>query len=864
MPISSTGQTPVPAAEVNQNQAPATGKTAGSFSGRNVTFADSTNQFIEPQQNGSGNGLASQPLTPIRTIHIQQPSSGGSREHFLTDPRLLTNYPNTSLRSDAEISDRAKELAESKSTTRLDHFIERSYADDNISDQDEKLFSTLSKYNKTLDKQMVRMADLGDKLNNGKASPKEIHELNTLLKTQKRNLSIVQAHLTHLAGKDLSPEGRALTTAFEMRFAERHMDVADLTALFSDILPEQEPLSKGERIGYSILQLKGSLRAVKEMSMPEGVRNKITATLEAQIQKLEKHANIEKGEYDPATSDLSLEEVLTEDFTLVKDKKEYGSEVLDPLFARWDKANTDFSAQAQRDLLPLSHPKISQTMMVGLFVTHQLKAAGVSESKMPPVGFLLREGRISEINNQEWPVIKKEFGFQMEGKQHTATSTITPGGRLADKFAEDYPTNGISSMDRLQYKHVPNMAHSQMTAENGEVLFSGIRHGILDPYALNNKSLKLLPETQLSTMVKELLFDTGAVDIPPGQEPNVYSTIIARQIKEGNPEMPDIADKLRTESSKMMAKELLTTAVVSDPQKLNAALKGETVDVTLNSVSLVTPDLLRARTKAKKTGGEKTMLAHQTEGLKALAAPQEGVALKVRDSEGVERTIRVRTKVRTLNFGVNKGAVSTSKGVLGPNTPLWPKLMGWGFSANMNNPELRDMLGDPKDPNLGGAVANKIAQMAMSDDMDVQGRGALLKQAATQAKTIWRNESFRSGGKEPYKMVSRLALVSHLMGETTLYNCKSGKDRTGQLDAEVKYLAAVGHTTGNIPEADAEYTPESRRERTNFALNTGNHEVQQMTVGLKGYKLKGVPGLAKGMDADLMDVYQGGSKFVKT
>ncbi len=861
MPISSPSQTPVPATEVSQ--APAAGSSAGSFGGRHVTFAESNNQFIEPWQNASDNGPASQPLTPIRTIHIAQPRGDEERQHFLTETGLLTAHPNASLRSDVEVSKRAEELAGAKATT-IDSYIDANYKDDTISDEQEALFSTLSKYNKTLDKQMVRIADLGDKLNMGKASPKQIHELNTLLRTQKRNLSIVQAHLTHLSGKNLSPEGRVLTTAFEMRFAERHMDVADMTALFSDILPEQEPLSRGERIGYNLLQLKGCLRAVKEMPMGEGPRNKITKAIEANIQKFEKHAAIEKGQYDPATSDLSLEEVLTEDFTLAKDEKKYSSKVLDPLTARWDKANEDFSAQAQQDLIPLSHPKISQAMMTELFVKHQLKAAGVTKSEMPPVGFLLRQGIIGEVNNQEWPVVNKELEFTMAAGKHTATSTITPAGHLAKSFAADYPSNGISSMDRMQYKHVPNMAHSRMTAKNGEVLFSGIRHGILDPYMLNNKNLKILPETQLSTMVKELLLDNHAVDIPPGQDPDIYATMIARQIKEGNPEMPDIAGKLRTESSKVMARELLAAAVVSDPQKLNAALNGEIVDVTLNSISLVTPDVLRAHLKAGASGDEKTMLRHQTESLKALADSPEGVAIKVRDGEGAERQIRVRTKVRTLNFGVNKGAVATSKGVLGPSTPLWPKAMGWGFAANLNNPELRDMLGDPKDRNLGGAVAQKVAQMAASDDAPTQRHGALLEQAATQAKTIWRNESFRSGGKEPYKMVSRLALVSHLMGETTLYNCKSGKDRTGQLDAEAKYLAAVGYTNGRIPEPDAEYTVESRRERTNFALNTGNHEMQQMTVGLKGYKLKGVPGLDQGMDADLLALYQGGSKFVKT
>ena len=861
MPIST--ETPVSTAGTNQHQSVVTSNAQGAFGDRRVSIAEASDRFVDSQQTSPNTTSMPEPR-PIRTIHIRRQAISEAIQHNLTDPRLVTENPNTSLHSEADIAERTKELAETRSTTRLDDYIQYSHDSDYISDEKKELFSTLSKYNKTLDKQMVRMADLGDKLNTGKASPKEMHELNALLRTHKRNLSIVQAHLSHIEKTTLAPQGQAIASAFEMRFAERHLDLADMTALFSDILPEQEPLSKGERIGYSLLQVKGCLRAVKEMPMSQRARNRLTQTLQAHCQKLEAHAKLEKGEYDPATSNLSLDDILTEDFTLAKGKKKYDPSVLAPLTERWDESNQDFTQQAQQDLIPLSHPKISQAMLAELFVKHQLETIDGVKSDMPPVNFLLKQGIISEINEQEWPVVKKEFAFRMAGEEHTATSTITPSGHLAKNFAADYPSNGISSMDRMQYKHVPNMAHSKMTAENGEVLFSGIRHGVLDPFMINDKNLKSLPEAELGTMVKELLLDTGAVGTPSGKDPGTYATVIARQIKEGNPEMPDIAAKLRTESSKMMAKELLAAAVVSDPQKMQAALDGETVGVSLNSISLVTPDMLRARFKSGDKGDEKTMLMHQSESLKALAASGEPVVLKVRDNDGTPRSIKVLPKVRTLNFGVNKGAVATSKRVLGPNTPFWSKMMGWGFAAGMNNPELRDMLGDPRQRNLGGAVAEKIAQMAVSDDMETQRRGALLEQAATQAKAIWRSGSFKSGGKEPYKMVSRLALVSHLMGETTLYNCKSGKDRTGQLDAEAKYLAAVGHTTGTIPEPDAEYTQESRRERTNFALNTGNHEMQQMTAGLKGYKLKGVPGLAKGMEADLMAVYQGGSKFVKT
>ena len=53
-----------------------------------------------------------------------------------------------------------------------------------------------------------------------------------------------------------------------------------------------------------------------------------------------------------------------------------------------------------------------------------------------------------------------------------------------------------------------------------------------------------------------------------------------------------------------------------------------------------------------------------------------------------------------------------------------------------------------------------------------------------------------------------------------------------------------------------------RSARSDFTLNTGNLEMQQLNTGLPGYKLAGVSGL-KNMIADGMKpVYRGGSGYV--
>ena len=84
-------------------------------------------------------------------------------------------------------------------------------------------------------------------------------------------------------------------------------------------------------------------------------------------------------------------------------------------------------------------------------------------------------------------------------------------------------------------------------------------------------------------------------------------------------------------------------------------LAGETVDIDLSSISLLTPDSLR-HMMGKSAGDEKTMLNHQTTAF-ALLGQGGAVELQVRDHEGTPRTVTANVNVRQFNFGVNKGAV---------------------------------------------------------------------------------------------------------------------------------------------------------------------------------------------------------------
>ena len=780
-------------------------------------------------------------------------------------------------------------------------------------------------YDKKLNKDMQRLEMLGQKLQNQGLSRRESLEMKALMNCNKYNLSFAQGWLSaamalRVDAGTMNEPTATLFTALSNRLATRHMNLADTISLYEDRLPAREPLSRRDRIEYNLLTAHAGLRTFDIMMRSQRdtrpntfVKMKRTRrSLERHCIELEQAAKLARSriKIDASNPQLRLEspDAWTEDFDLVKNKKQIRlpPQVAEQLSSDWNK---------NPPVLTLRHPHLSQGDMTRLFITFQLKREGIDIKQLPEFETTYEQALITEINQGEWPIIDRSLQFNINGKKHTCRSTITPGRHLVGRFPKPYKDNGISYADRLQADHAPNMAHTQLVAEDGETLFSGVRHGILDAYDYGDKRVRDFSDAQLTKMAKAIYDDEQhrlrGTDTSTLQQQlravedseddgtsltlnsntdywggvagdsesvsklsyrkrylekqitlrNEYAQEIVREIKSDPKRRTHYINEMRNLASRKMAREVLSAAIVSDPAKLQAALGGKTIDVTMNSVSLVTPDWPRHIGGIAKD--ERRMLEHQTQGLQSLASgssPDNPLRLTIKDDNGEPREIKVNLKVRTFNFGVNDYAVA--KTVLPSHFPIWRNLMGWGFSTALNNPQLEELLGARNDGTLSGAVAEKLQELEQSDDPKIQKRAVLLRETATQAKKIWKNRSFWSGNNEPYKMVSRLALTSHLMGETSLFNCKSGKDRTGQLDAEVKYLAAVGHATGHIPEPDSNHTAESRKMRTTFTLDAGNLEIQRMNTGLPGYKLRNIPGLKAMLEEGTQAKYEGGSDLV--
>lgn len=104
-----------------------------------------------------------------------------------------------------------------------------------------------------------------------------------------------------------------------------------------------------------------------------------------------------------------------------------------------------------------------------------------------------------------------------------------------------------------------------------------------------------------------------------------------------------------------------------------------------------------------------------------------------------------------------------------------------------------------------------------------------------QCRNIFALKGERKDSHDAYKAAARIAVLSHLIGKVPCFNCKSGKDRTGEMDVECKFLSALIARGEPIPEPGAKLTEAQKGLFRAVALQGGNFEVQKMNVGVAGF-----------------------------
>jgi Enterobacterial virulence protein IpgD len=502
-----------------------------------------------------------------------------------------------------------------------------------------------------------------------------------------------------------------------------------------------------------------------------------------------------------------------------------------------------------------------------------------------------------QLNAQRWDPITTEIQLQVGPETNLAYSEITP----AAAFFPSYEGQGFNSHSSTEGQHAVNLAQTRLVDGQGQELFSAMRHGVVSAFGIVERNIDAahMSDEELTQVVVNAA-PNNAIGAH-GQGANVVRT--AAHVRQNAatvvPVVRAIANVRRAEEivqAMILAdRELFDRAVLAAkpavPQVLGrSSTVPEQAVPTLDvlSISLLTPDHVRSGVDSN----ERLMLADQRqawtdiEGERSFSVPHPDTGEMVR--------VKVDVRPHAVNYGVNQGAV---KG-FGPFTSNANFVSGWDDVAPVNNQALTRLLGIGRPaataeeaqrgfelsllgPRLlalhakADVAAYKVEQLlaeeatydVLSDERDERGesartqarailkpridaaaaeavaarqRATLAQELLDQVREIHRDGSYRTAGKEPYKMPARLALLGHMLGVKVAFNCKSGKDRTGELDAEVKHLRLQMELTGHVPHYARDRTPTERDHFHEVMTHSGNFEMQRLNTRYAGYKLHGV------------------------
>lgn len=500
--------------------------------------------------------------------------------------------------------------------------------------------------------------------------------------------------------------------------------------------------------------------------------------------------------------------------------------------------------------------------------TGQKMKAAVNSAYHPleaPLQKMLLAGRLKSINEgQQWNTVNTKVEFKAaDGSSATLDVEIKPQSQFKSGFS-DMNGGGVNCHMAKSYKHVTNLAVTSIS-HGGTTIFEGIRHGTLSAYKIKAGELKKMPEAELRQMIE---------DLHPRRPKEQVDADVAKIRKGGRSSgAGKVVSELRAAACERRAKDVIAAALVKDQAKLDDALQGRPVTVTLASLSLLT----LARQESKMWDDQ----------LKAWNAVGGEVSIDLALDDGSTRSVKVTVDVLPFNFGVNMGTLggrdrSLTGGKAVKNTLVSPlaKLFGlttWRRTGATNDASMDKLLG-PKPGRESSAFGGLVgAWIAKSDadaakETDVQKKRALEAQirnvkilAQELVKVYDTDESYKSSDSEPYQAQRLIGSLMNRMGQDVAWNCKSGKDRTGQLDVFLKRDAAREAVDGEVGGLDAERTDTDRDNMYEMAVNGGNHEMQALNTGAPGFKLGGHTKLTdlygRGTDTPEWKAITGGSPF---
>lgn len=459
---------------------------------------------------------------------------------------------------------------------------------------------------------------------------------------------------------------------------------------------------------------------------------------------------------------------------------------------------------------------------------------------------------LSSEANPKWATIKKEIRF----RNSKALSKITPASQMVTRALNMKGKIMLASGERAAATDVVNQWTSEYSVSNKSCFF-GNRSAVL---AMERKHVKLTPVEKSVAMGRAIR--EGDTRSRKAILQEAVSQKHARINQEKARKMLSVELDQQLNNPRSANKEIETInaymEIIRDPARrpeLQALMKAGDIQVTSNDqgIAYSFPKIVM-------------QLDHTTVGLLTLLGPEKEMwkneyeALKQFDGKtlpfylqmgNAKVEINCKWNINMYDFGVaeiSSGNIATDKltkaGILGSAVSFFTnakrdqdRLNRQAFAQTLKRFQTYQL-----------KIGEQLAELKrLEPTPHVQEQQKRLREDLAKAQYLMRQIKSAGGVSNcnklgnAYALPARLMLLEFIMGGASHYHCKSGKDRTGLLDIEIKYLAQqlekrVKDPKHEIPLYQKDESREDRKLRNQIALQSGNLEITEANTGEIGIK----------------------------
>jgi len=687
----------------------------------------------------------------------------------------------------------------------------------------------------------------------------EMPELSEL-STQAQNLTTLQLKLTSRtkkASKATGPNPQIRLDRTVLASAQTASRAIAERIKYIDKMRENNPFTLKQAFQSKRLDVQAGIEVVNRYKNDPNANQQQLTTIENELTKRRQRLELEMQNFDSNEHLDDPNEILSKPegaFVpkgIVNEAKAKYAKVAHPI----DNSRKHTAQEALRQHFEqggtigdykLASSELPETDIVRIYLSVALANAGVQTDEKR-IDAIQNQGHVKARNDQPWNKIERKVMFRdKEGNARECTSDITPASQMGEAFTT-MDNKGVCAHDVCSYKHATTLANSEAKVD-GKTVFSGLRHGVNCARGIRPSMLQDSTDDELKDMVQTLLPQSQWAQANGGPDRDATVAMIKNA---NNPkDLKPLAEAMQKAAGRNRALDIVLAALVKRPGEYNKALQGQVAKIELTSVGLMTPG----------AGNEGGMIDAQRQAWEDLDGKTHTITIDRPTGQvgpnGKPITqpsqIQVAVQVNAFNVGVNKPAFNSKFQKLG-KLPI-DKLAGSNQRNDAGNQRAYDALFKQSDdwlkaqqltrPNLP-----KAQQEQLDKDVEVV---TLLR---VQIQALWEAKEYEKPGNEPYRFVSRLAVLANKIGQEPCFNCKSGKDRTSQMDVECKLLATEIAVNRGVPTMDRELSDNDKANRLEMAINSGSLELQQLNAGHMGYKLSGVN--------ELDDSYGGKEKMDK-